>query len=569
MAESEIRAIREARGNAFSMSARQGTGWKIMRRPRLRTIFMIVNLLILLLPVGGIAILRLYESELIRRTQAELITQGATVAAFCRPEFQHAQNRLDPSVKEKTVEQNARSPLLPRRTTDLNELQPIPTELSLYQDRVYGRPPAARPASESPDPVAQAAGQRITPLLRSAASVTLAGIRVTDRHGVVVASTGGELGMSLAHLDEVRGALMGEAVSRLRERGLDRNPPPLASISRRGRVRVFVALPILIDGRVEGAVLLIRTPLDIMKALYLNRQPLLVGAAVLLTVVFLVSIFMSFFISRPIRALIQQSERASRGEKNAVVELSSPGTYEAALLSSAFARMARTLEERADYIRSFAAHVSHEFKTPLTSIRGGVELLRDHGDTMTPEERERFLVNLGEDADRLEHLVRRLLELARADVAKPGPESGDLIQVASQLVRRYQAEDFPVAIKSALPSAVVRMAPDLLESVLINLLDNARLHGGKSATVEIGTASDADSRIKIVIQDDGPGVSAANASRIFTPFFTTARERGGSGLGLSIVRSLLAAHGGGISLEPSKSGARFKLSVPGYTVPSS
>jgi signal transduction histidine kinase len=102
------------------------------------------------------------------------------------------------------------------------------------------------------------------------------------------------------------------------------------------------------------------------------------------------------------------------------------------------------------------------------------------------------------------------------------------------------------------------MAPDLLESVLINLVDNPRTHGGRSATVEIGMPADEDSRVDSILQDDGPGVSEDNASRILIPFFTTARERGGSGLGLSIARSLLAAYDGGIILEPSKTGARFK-----------
>jgi signal transduction histidine kinase len=158
--------------------------------------------------------------------------------------------------------------------------------------------------------------------------------------------------------------------------------------------------------------------------------------------------------------------------------------------------------------------------------------------------------------------MQSLLELARADVAKPGQETSDPVQLISQLAHRCQVEGFPVTIKSSLTSAAIRMAPDLLESVLINLLDNARVHGGKSTTIEIGMSAANDSQVEIIVQDDGPGVSEANASRIFTPFFTTARERGGSGLGLSIVKSLLAAHGGNIALEPSKSGARFKCRLP-------
>jgi signal transduction histidine kinase len=68
--------------------------------------------------------------------------------------------------------------------------------------------------------------------------------------------------------------------------------------------------------------------------------------------------------------------------------------------------------------------------------------------------------------------------------------------------------------------------------------------------------------VEIVVQDDGPGISPANAARVFTPFFTTAREQGGTGLGLAIVRSLVRAHHGEITLEPATRGARFKIDLP-------
>jgi len=107
----------------------------------------------------------------------------------------------------------------------------------------------------------------------------------------------------------------------------------------------------------------------------------------------------------------------------------------------------------------------------------------------------------------------------------------------------------------------VRMSADTFEEILGSLLDNARVHGGDGVTVTI-TARRMGAEVEIAVEDDGPGVSPANASRVFTPFFTTARERGGSGLGLAIVRSLLAAHGGSIRLEPGSPGARFVLGIP-------
>ena len=97
-----------------------------------------------------------------------------------------------------------------------------------------------------------------------------------------------------------------------------------------------------------------------------------------------------------------------------MIPLRHPVTHDIAELSEAVATMAQTLEQRADYIRNFAAHVSPEFKTPLSAIQGSVELLRDHADSMPPGQRKRFIDIPSNDALRLERLVRRLLELARA-----------------------------------------------------------------------------------------------------------------------------------------------------------
>src|SRR5439155_39005 len=133
-----------------------------------------------------------------------------------------------------------------------------------------------------------------------------------------------------------------------------------------------------------------------------------------------------------------RGERAARGEQGAVAPLARPITREVARLSEAVATMARTLEERADYIRTFASQVSHEFKAPLTAIQGAVELLRDHAATMSAEERDRFLENLAADAQRLERLVRRLLELARAYVAEAGHERADLAAVLAAIAERHR-----------------------------------------------------------------------------------------------------------------------------------
>jgi len=525
------------------------------RRPRLRTILLIVNLLILLLPLGGIAALRLYEDELIRSTEAQLLVQGALVREMFRDAYARAAGLPSPALRPSTP--------LPPGEESQRVLLP---QLDVSRDQVLPPAPEATVPEAPPDPAAAAAGAALEPGLRAAAQDTLVGIRLLDRAGTVVASTRGERGLSLAAREEVARALRGERASLLRRRISDEPTPPLASLSRGQRYRVFVALPVVLEGEeVVGAVALSRTPLDIAKGLYLHRRALQFGAGVLLAVVVAVSALTALTIVRPARELMRRAERVARGERGLAVEIAEPGTREMAHLARAIADMASTLEERADYIRTFASHVSHEFKTPLTAIRGAVELLRDHGATMSPEERERFLAILGDSSERLERLVQRLLELARADVAAPGDERARLAPALETAAGRARSAGLEVVLEASGSLGRVRMGSEVLDEVLSNLLENARVHGGAGVRVRIAARVEraaSPPAAEITVADDGAGISEANAGRIFTPFFTTARDKGGSGLGLSIVRALLESHGGSIRLEPAARGARFVVRIP-------
>ena len=241
-------------------------------------------------------------------------------------------------------------------------------------------------------------------------------------------------------------------------------------------------------------------------------------------------------------------------------------SQEVADLSESLASMARTLEARADYIRDFAAEVSHEFKTPLAGMHGAVELLRDHLDEMDPAERQRFIASLGENVDRLDRLVRRLLELARADVLRPaGGESCDAAAVAREVAARFRSQGLQTTVEApdSLPVAIDRSA---LDTALANLLENVRQHAGSGARAAIVLTAH-DGRAQLRVADTGRGISPGNAARVFDRFFTTARDRGGTGLGLPIVRSQLAAFGGEIELVPSSAGAAFELSLRGAGPP--
>ncbi|MER2603464.1 MAG: HAMP domain-containing sensor histidine kinase [Candidatus Competibacter phosphatis] len=528
-------------------------------RPRLklRYLLLAVNLAVLWLPLLGLEALRLYDSALVRQTESELIAQAAFVAASYRAALMRLapQTASDPAYG---------APLAaPWRALYGEETRwrPRPARLDLAEEPVYPPPPDTTAPSALPDPYAQAVGQELQGLLHDAQVMTLAGIAIADIQGVVVATTGPSLGRSLAEFEEVRRALTGEAVSLLRQRISDAPPPAIDSISRGAPLRVFVAAPIVQEQRIVAAVLLWRTPIALSQVLHGKRYHLLLGVALLLGTVVLASVFTSLTVVRPLRALVEQAQRATAGEQGAVTPLARPVTREVAELSQAVAAMARHLEQRADYIRTFAAQVSHEFKTPLAAIRGAVELLHDHGDTMTVAERERFLTHLDQDAARLDRLVRRLLELARADVMQSSAsDRAEVAVVVRRLAARYREMGLRVTVPEPIPPVVVNMTEDVLTSILGNVLDNARQHGGDAVTVAVTCTMPA--ALLIEVSDNGPGISAANAARVFEPFFTTARSRGGAGLGLAVVQSLLTAHHGDIRLAEAPTGTRMQIRLP-------
>jgi signal transduction histidine kinase len=526
-------------------------------RPKLRTVLLIVNLTILVLPLGSIAALRIYETELVKRTESELLAQGSVLSLVYR-------DRLLALLGEDTDGYGIVASNPDEKPVALGDdyFVPLRPELDVAKEEV--RPPS-EDAVDPPFPAdehAVAVGGEITPLMKEAQRATLAGIRIVDWRGTVVASTGIELGKSLMPREEVRRALTGESVSLLYQRLEPNEDSNEGALARRTRYRVHVAMSIVHDDRVLGAVVLMRTPLDVSKALYFHIRPIIHGAMILLGVVLIMTLLTSLTISRPISRLIEQIQRFSRGEKSAVASLGHPGTREIELLTRAFADMTVKLEERADYINAFVSNVSHGFKTPIASTRASVELLQDHIDEMSLEERTKFLNIIATDAERLERLVNRLTELARADVVQTTGGPTVLPAVLDDLVRSYQVRGLDVTLQHGERVDAVAVDRETLESIVSNLLDNSRQHGGPDVKVEVETRLDGDGRVEIEVRDGGPGISEGNISRIFRPFFTTAKEKGGSGLGLSIVQSLLKAHGGAIQLAPIDQGTRFVVTLP-------
>ena len=345
----------------------------------------------------------------------------------------------------------------------------------------------------------------------------------------------------------------------LRERVSDEPPPSIASLSRGTGIRVFVAFPIVDQGEVEGVVYLSRTPQNILKHLYSIKEKVILLGLLLLGLTGLIVMFISSRLSRPIRELIDQTKKVTSGESTTVEVLKQPGTYELAELSNSFAKMSETLNERSQYIQQFASHVSHEFKTPLTSMQGSLELLQEHGDDMPEDQRKRFIDNLAADTDRLKRLVNRLLEQARADSLQSRTDSSNLLKNLKATESRFADTELSFEYHQDSNFDVqVNIPQTSLQSVFSNLIENSLQNGATHLMVATQILSD---RVVIAFHDNGSGISEANSDRIFTPFFTTKRDTGGTGLGLGIIESLLKASNGRIENKAVENGALFEVTL--------
>ena len=215
----------------------------------------------------------------------------------------------------------------------------------------------------------------------------------------------------------------------------------------------------------------------------------------------------------------------------------------------------------------FLRSVRHNLQTPLTSIRAYVDQLRAVSDEAASDRR---LQIVAEQADRLTRLVRQLLTVTRLEAGVLRPEA-EVIAVGPRVRRAWEAlnvASVTFEIRDEARGWLAVADPDQLDQVLWALLDNAVKYGGRDGRVEVAIRADAArDRLHVTIADNGPGVSEADRTRLFTRFTRggTQASGDGTGLGLYVSRQLLRAMGGDLWLEPAGDGrgAAFTLSLPG------
>ncbi|MEU4656200.1 HAMP domain-containing sensor histidine kinase [Streptomyces sp. NPDC023723] len=253
------------------------------------------------------------------------------------------------------------------------------------------------------------------------------------------------------------------------------------------------------------------------------------------------------------------------------------GGREVAELRTAFNAMLEHIDDslavRAEAegrLRRFVADASHELRTPLMSVRGYADLFQ-YAAANEPAERDRHLARLRAEAARMGVLLDDLLLLARLDAAEveaPLRMTGtDLTDLARQAADAFRASHPGRPLTVTAPAEPVRLRCDAgrIRQVLDNLLTNAAVHTPPGTEVSLRVARDAETA-RVTVADTGPGIPPADRERVFDRFYRVdkarSRDRGGSGLGLAVARSLVTAHGGTVELASAPGATVFTVTLP-------
>ncbi len=382
-------------------------------------------------------------------------------------------------------------------------------------------------------------------------------IRILNTRGIVlIDSQQEEQGSDLATDSLISDALLGKTSSRIQTSGED---------------TMHLALPAIPEGQLVGVVYLSQPLSDVTSVLHDLRTRLLISAGIALMVSAIVALLLSRAISNPLRRLTTAASAVAYGDFDQQVPVRSKD--ELGQLSRTFNDMTSRLQAARQMQTDFLADVSHESRTPLTSIKGMVETLRD-GAVDDPDVRDRFLSTIETETDRLIRLVNDLLLLSQADsealnLRRDSTDLSELVKTSIDQFSHKSTEkelDLQTEINPDTPTVLID--PDRIEQVLINLLDNAIKYSRPNGTVTVIVTPGKDQSVLVQVRDEGIGIPTEDLSHIGQRFYRTdkarSRAEGGAGLGLAIAKAFIEAHGEQLWIE-SNEGAGTTVS---FTLPS-
>ncbi len=352
-----------------------------------------------------------------------------------------------------------------------------------------------------------------------------------------------------------------------------------------GREMIFAAAPLGRAADSKMFVMLATIVRPVIGGLEDLARPLLIAGAIALSVAVVFAFLMARSIAQPLGRLTRASEAIARG--NYDEQIPAQGDDEVGRLAASFNAMTRAVKRSQQVQKDFVANVSHELKTPLTSIQGFSQAIVE-GATRDLESAKYAAKLIHEESQRMARLVADLLTLARLDTGDIPLEQQtlDLTTMLPAWVKRFRAranaQNMTLTLALDSPPNVIGDA-GRLEQVVANLIDNALKYNKPGGSVQVyvggemrapaslpsdvvGNARRSVPYALLRVRDSGTGIPSAKQARLFERFFRAdaARVAGGSGLGLSIVQEIVRQHHGEITVESQEGvGTTFSVWLPG------
>ncbi|HBI64656.1 MAG TPA: sensor histidine kinase [Clostridiales bacterium] len=289
--------------------------------------------------------------------------------------------------------------------------------------------------------------------------------------------------------------------------------------------------------------------------------------SITLVLTLIISWFLSDMLTRPLKGIVSAAKKFGHGEFEVRVSENN-NCDEIDELAVSFNNMATSLQQQEELSRGFVANVSHELKTPMTSIRGFVDGMLDG--TIPPEKHDQYLHIISEEVGRLSRLVVRMLDAAKIQAGELiiTPAPFDLTEMAARVLISFekQINDKQIEMDVDLQdSLIVNGDSDHIYRVIYNLVDNAVKFVNEGGTLTI--RAEAEGAMSLFsIRNTGSEIPAEDLPHVFDRFYkvdrSRSRDRTGAGLGLYIVKSIVNLHGGDISVRSSGGETEFAFSIP-------
>jgi len=318
-----------------------------------------------------------------------------------------------------------------------------------------------------------------------------------------------------------------------------------------------------VNGTIAG-VLTVAKPTTSINNFLKNAKPQVFKVGLLAAVIaVLLSYIVSLWVTRPIKRLTAYADDISQGKR---IEFPKLDRSEIGEMGQAFAKMQETLEGK-KYVEQYVQKLTHEIKSPLSAIRGAAELLEEK---MPSEQRARFLSNVRREANRIQEIVDRMLELSALENQKilRKMERFSFSSLANAVVESKQAilskKDLQLAID--VPDQVMVNGDSfLLHQALSNLVQNAIDFSPANSHIKLD-ARVLDKLLIVSVEDNGPGIPGFATRKVFDKFFSLQRpdsDEKSTGLGLNFVKEVTTLHNGDIILENrTEKGVRATLRIP-------